>query len=413
MGKTTAMEAERELWERDPGKPGALQIWRNLGEYGDEGRLIRDVFEVPEWDWWRAGDQTLHLYLDALDECRLHLPNVSAVIRGQLRKIARHDGLKLRITCRTGIWPHDLEAGLREVWPQDRTGVFELTPLRRRDVETIAAGAGVEDVGAFLRDVESAMWVRWPRSRSPSSCYSTSTFAADSYPTPRPSFFERGCRVLCEESNPARRAAGGHGLLDVDERVAVAARIAAAMVFCGRSAVWDGPDLASQPDDDFAVPDLSGGAEPVRGVNSQVTEAGIREVLSDTGLFSSRGPGRMGRAHRTFAEYLAARHLVTHGLGVEQIKALSPHPHMRGRVVPQLQQTTVWLAGLIPEVFRTILASDPEVMILGDLEGAEAENGRPSSRPFSRWPMSGDWAESIPMYDFIFASSSTLDWRRS
>ena len=41
-----------------------------------------------------------------------------------------------------------------------------------------------------------------------------------------------------------------------------------------------------------------------------VSEGAVREVLSDTGLFSSRGPRRMGWAHRTFAEYLASRYLV-------------------------------------------------------------------------------------------------------
>lgn len=81
----------------------------------------------------------------------------------------------------------------------------------------------------------------------------------------------------------------------------------------------------------------------------------------------------MGWAHRTFAEYLAARYLVDRGLGVEQVKDLVLHPHMPGRVVPQLQQATVWLAGMVPGVFHAIRESDPGVLLLrGDLEGVAA-----------------------------------------
>jgi hypothetical protein len=105
-----------------------------------------------------------------------------------------------------------------------------------------------------------------------------------------------------------------------------------------------------------------------------VTEAGIRELLSETGLFSSRGPRRMGWAHRTFAEYLAAQYLVVSGLGVDQIKSLIVHPHGPGKVVPQLQQAAAWLAGMVPEVFRMILAADPAVLVLSDVENAATDD---------------------------------------
>jgi hypothetical protein len=373
MGKTTTLEAERERRKHEIGMSGDSLIWRDLGEYGQETRLIRDLFEGPGWDLWRAGDRALHLYLDALDECRLHLPHVTAVIVRQLERLPRRDGLKCRIACRTGAWPHHLEAGLRGLWPGDRTGVFELAPLRRRDVEAIAAEEGLTDVGAFLKGVER-------RDAGPLAAKPvTLKLLINVYrrggqlPRSQAELYELGCRALCEEVNEARRAAGQHGALGVDERLAVAARIAAATVFCGRSAVRDGPDLAQWPEDDIAVPDLCG-VEPVRGVEFKVTEAGLREVLSDTGLFSARGPGQMGWAHRTFAEFLAARYLAARGLGVEQVKGLVLHPHMPGRVVPQLQQATPWLAGMIPEVFRAILASDPEVLVRSDVENAATDD---------------------------------------
>jgi hypothetical protein len=374
MGNTTALEAEREQRECEIGTSGGSLIWRDLGEFGDETRLIRDLFEAPEWDRWRAGDRTLYLYLDALDECRLHLPNVAAVILGQLRRLPRRDRLKFRIACRTGAWPPGLEAGLKGLWPGDRTGVFELVPLRRRDVEAIAAAAGLKDVGAFLRDVERRD--AGPLAAKPVTLKLLLNIyrRGGQLPHSPAELYECGCRALCEEANEARLAAEKHGVLGVEERLAVAARIAAATVFCGGSAAWDGPGLTDRPEDDMAVPDLCGGVEHIQGVDLKVTEAGVREVLSDTGLFSSRGPRRLGWAHRTFAEYLAARYLVARGLGVEQVKGLILHPHMPGRVVPQLQQATAWLAGMNPGVFRAILASDPEVLVRSDVENASTDD---------------------------------------
>src|SRR5262249_54936016 len=162
-------------------------------------------------------------------------------------------------------------------------------PLRRRDVEAIAAGVGLEDVGAFLRDVERRD--AGPLAAKPVTLKMLLNIyrRGGELPRSQAELYGRGCRALCEEANGARLATGKHGILGVDERLAVAARIAAATVFCGRTAVWDGPDLAHRPEDDIAVPDLSGGVEHVRGVDVKVTEAGVREILSDTGLFSSRG----------------------------------------------------------------------------------------------------------------------------
>jgi len=374
MGKTTALEAERERWGQSIGTTGDVMVWRDLAEYGDEARLIRDLFETSEWDSWRSSDLTLHLFLDSLDECRLNLPNISAIILGQLRRLPQLNRLKLRIACRTGAWPHYLEEGLRGLWPGDRTDAFELVPLRRRDVAEIASGFGLENVEAFLREVE--LRNAGPMAAKPV----TLKLLANLYirggqlPSTQAELYERGCRALCEETSLSRQAAGRHGVLGPEQRLAVAARIAAATVFCARTAVWDGPDLADQPEDDISVTALSGWAECVSGGEFAVSEGAVREVLSDTGLFSSRGPRRMGWAHRTFAEYLASRYLVERVLAVGQIESLIWHPHMPGRVVPQLHEVAAWIAGTVPDVFRAIMKSDPGVLVRSDVENTAADD---------------------------------------
>jgi hypothetical protein len=56
--------------------------------------------------------------------------------------------------------------------------------------------------------------------------------------------------VLCEETNKSRRDARLTGTLTAEQRMAVAARIAAVMVFANRYAVWTGPDIGDVSEED-------------------------------------------------------------------------------------------------------------------------------------------------------------------
>ena len=58
----------------------------------------------------------------------------------------------------------------------------------------------------------------------------------------------------------------------------------------------------------------------------------LREVL-DTGLFSSRGPARIGWAHQSYAEFLAAHYLVGKRTSPENFMKVLCHPN--GGLVPQ------------------------------------------------------------------------------
>lgn len=370
MGKTTAMQAERTALERAAEASGDELAWHDLGEYGEESRLIRELFEGDRWDRWRGGDRTLHLYLDGLDECRLHVPTVARLLLNQFSRLTTRDRLKVRVSCRTGPWPHLLEAGLKGLWPDAEPSVFELMPLRRRDVEAVAAALGVADVGAFLAEVERRDAV--PLASRPLTLRMLAAISrrGGRLPESRAELYQQGCLALCEEVNPSRRDAGKLGLLNPDQRLAVASRLAATMIFCGRPAIWDVPDHG-RPESDLPVPAVSGGTEAANGADFPVTDDGIREVLSDTGLFSLRGPWRLGWSHRTYAEYLAALYVRERGLAVEQIEGLILHPHPPGKVVPQLQGAAAWLAGMVPAAFRSILASDPRVLLLSDVENAD------------------------------------------
>jgi len=154
----------------------------------------------------------------------------------------------------------------------------------------------------------------------------------------------------------------------------VASRVAALTVFTMRYAIWTSPDRGDVPEEDITVSEMCGGKESYNGQEIEVSEAAIREVLH-SGLFSSRGPNRIGWAHQTYAEYLAAYYLVHRGLTHAQIMSLIIHPgDSKRKLVPQLHETAAWIAGMVPEIFRNILDTDVAVLLKSDVATADVRD---------------------------------------
>ena len=98
-----------------------------------------------------------------------------------------------------------------------------------------------------------------------------------------------------------------------------------------------------------------------------VTEAAVTETLG-TGLFNSRGPNRMGWAHRTYAEFLAALHVMRQKMTLPQVMNLLVHPDdPEGKLVPQLHGVAAWLASREPQIFIETLKTDPDVLLQSDV----------------------------------------------
>ena len=100
-------------------------------------------------------------------------------------------------------------------------------------------------------------------------------------------------------------------------------------------------------------------------------EANIREVL-DTGLFTARGPTRMGWAHQSYAEFLAAHYLITKGVPSRNVLKLLIHPS--GGLVPQLSTVAAWAASLSKEIRKELISQEPLALFKGDLSNWEAQD---------------------------------------
>src|SRR5215475_2417415 len=95
IGKTFALEREKSA-------PNSLFL--NLGAYGNEQRLIDDVFRCNQFRNWSDNGGELRLFLDSFDECLLRLDNLAALLADQLLHLTTVKGLFVRITSRTAEW---------------------------------------------------------------------------------------------------------------------------------------------------------------------------------------------------------------------------------------------------------------------------------------------------------------------
>jgi hypothetical protein len=337
--------------------------------------LASDLSQEPGFVSWMDGSDRLYLFLDSLDEGLLEVRNLAVQIVDEFRKKKYRDKLDrlyLRIACRTAVFPQVLEEGLGEIWGDDNTDFYELAPLRQADVEVAANQRGI-DAQTFLAEIDRrkiASFAIKPitlkflinRFKKHNGHFPEEQSLADIYLD--------GCRALCEDPNPSRRV-GLTRRLEVEQRLIVAARIAAVTIFANRFAVWTEPDNGAIPVADVLIRVLAVQSETASGNSFLVSEDVIREVL-DTGLFSSRGvSGRMGWAHQTYAEFLAAWYLQTHDLSLEQVLSLILNDD---RVVPQLQEAVAWLASMIPEVFEEVMKNDPDVLLQSDVASRAEED---------------------------------------
>jgi hypothetical protein len=360
LGKTTALAGERERLAAAAGS--RLVHWVDLGATGQEQELRARIFGAPVYEEWLQGAATLDLLLDGLDEARLRVETIADLILDGLDE-ADFTRLRLRLTCRSADRHRRLEQVLETRFGSERFGVRELVPLRRTDVAATAAAAGL-DPDAFVGEVVSRELQ--PLANRPL----TLRFLVDAAGSEEGlaltagELYRRGCRLLVTEPDEDRRSAAR---LDVAQRFAVGARIAAATILSGRAAVLLDESRAATADDADVV-QLAGGHESTdAGHIFPVDETAVRETCG-TGLFSARGDGRVGWSHQTLGEFLAADYLATRAMPTEQVFGLLTFREgERRKVIPQLREVAGWLATLSPPVFDELLPTDPEVLLRADV----------------------------------------------
>ena len=373
MGKTHALGAALAELQLDHDSRPFEALLVDLRECESSEWLRTKVFDSSQFVGWQNGRHDLRLFFDSLDEGRLHLRTLAALLAEKIRSLPSVVGLHLRIACRTADWPQDLEDALREKWGKDDLGVFELAPLDHDDIVSAGDASGL-DGRAFYDEIDRRDVSPLAERPVALKFLLKSYLRAGHLPTGQKALYEEGCRLLCEEVSQSRLGARLTGELLPSQRLDVAMQIAAALVLGNRYAVWTGTGTAPQGDislDELIATDIS--EERVNWNRSA-----ILETLVDTALFSSRGPQRLGFSHQSYAEFLAAKWLKTGKLNERQISSiLWSRVAGQEKLVPQLHQTAAWLAASDESIFAKVKKTDPEVLLSSDVSTATPQ-GRAS-----------------------------------
>lgn len=361
-GKSDVLKLEHKRLSALDHESGTLSLHVDLKASSSEDWLCKQIFESPKVKSWKDAASRLYLLLDSLDEAMMRIEPLAHRLIHEFRNLPT-DRLSVRIACRTAVWPtKTLGESLKEIWGESNFGIFELAPLRRRDVLT-ALSANNIDQEEFMQRLFGANAVPFAIKPLTLNMLLRIYKSDGRLPESTSDLYHQGCLALCEEPNPSRRETGNQGNLNGPQRLRLAARIAAATILGNRFAIWTGAEFEASAED-ISLSALSGAQEEGNFPTFTATEDNLLEIL-DTGLFSSRGENRLGWAHQTYGEFLAALYLFDKRVSPNlTLKALT---HPNGGLIPQLAHMGAWMASIHPELRTFLIATDPWTLLQGDL----------------------------------------------
>ncbi|WP_157979619.1 NACHT domain-containing protein [Kribbella monticola] len=356
MGKTAALAAERALLP--DGFDGEDLQW-NLGRFASELRLEERVFRDPRIQAWCAGEGELSMTLDGFDEAHNRIPSLHSMLADYLDAWPC-SRLWLRIVSRAAEWPSSLPAKLETRFGALKT--YELLPLRRRDAGAIVKAQGFS-APDFLTAIEAARVVPLAARPLTLNLLIAARHEDGRLPDSTVELYERGLLALADELNPERRDSGAP-VFPPQHILRTAERMAAISIFGGKPTIWTGPSVEADSNDLHSDECIEPGAY----------DAGIgpREILRatwQTALFSRAGNRRLVWSHATFADYLAARWVLSQNLRPQEVRSLCAGDD--GGTYSRTRQMVPWLVAMRPQEFRWLLASDPAGFLAGTVEPSQ------------------------------------------
>ena len=338
---------------------------------------IDSFFSSAPFQRWLAGTGTLSLFIDGIDEGLLRGDSWPTSIRLQLERW-RASGqldetedapnvvlnrLRLRISCRPGLWPASLTESLQGLYPRldqdaDYITQWHLLPLREVDVRIAAVEHGL-DADRFMQDVAAAGAFSFAASPLSLRLLFQIEAAEQSLPRTHVSMFQKGCTYLTEEHNVLRRESALRPRVAVQRRLAVARRIAAMSVFCAKTRV--SRTAAAIPADDASILNPS----EIRGSASQedITPEELAETL-DSGLFTIHDNQTVRWAHASFSAFLAAEWCKSLDLTAKELYRFVTA--VTGGLVgipDQVVSTAAWLCELEPPLQRLLIRDSPQLLL--------------------------------------------------
>lgn len=335
-GKTSAFEQEAEA-------TGGLKI--SIAEFLIEG-LQDDLCGKT-------------LFLDGLDETRASGEGESILlqVRARLKQLGSPP---FRIACRAADWFGATDAGiLKPTSPNGELTTLLLDPLSDDDIiDILRMNHGISDPEGF---VEQATRQGLPDLLGNPQTLGllANAIRGDQWPQSRAETFDLACKKLAEEPSKTHRIRQRTNPRPCDALLDAAGHLCATLLLADKTGIaLDRERTASQFPvlDDLALPDPASAAAVVHRALFRASEAGVE---------------RMVPAHRSIAEYLAARWLARRidEEGLPLGRVLNLLLGADGRTVAGLRGLYGWLALHCHAARAALIAADPlTVIVYGDVK---------------------------------------------
>ena len=297
-------------------------------------------------------------FIDALDEARVGGGDQFTPVNTLLRRLREQGVRRFRLSCREMDWYGDSDrASFESLLPTGGLTVATLLPFDDQDLAALISHEGEADPPAFIN---------WARELGLHALLANPNTAKLLVKAKRQSgqlqskqdVYRLACQALVKEDNREHAARTKRERPRDDELLDAAGALCAVLLLSAVGAVGygEGP--------------FSGDVLPwsVLPAALPVPSATLQAALGSR-LFSARvGTDReLEPAHRTVAEYLAARYLsdrLRNGLSVRRVLAMTC---VDGRVVSSLRGLNAWLATLCDTHRSDFIAADPlGVALYGD-----------------------------------------------
>lgn len=295
------------------------------------------------------------IYLDALDEAMVPLRTTSLTVATWIRDHLTDTRIRLRISCRSAVWPSEVQAAVTDAYGRDGTRTATLTALSDDDVREVATKCGLSG-SKFLREIRDTGVSTLAQQPLTLEMLVRVFQAEGKLPPSRRELFQKGTRLLLRERKE-RREAGTAPDIPLDEMTKAAERLACYTLLSGREVI----DLSDNPTRD-ALDWLDLSSLP----DGQGLDDKLLRALAASGLCDGEETDRFRFAHRQFAEYLAGR----------RIAKLLPHQAMsllasglgwRAGIAGPLRETAAFTAMESSAIASWIAEYDPEVIGLSDV----------------------------------------------
>lgn len=316
---------------------------------------------------WSQHNNQLTLFFDSFDEGMFEFKSFARSFVGLLAQHAKNiDSLRLRVSCRTAVWPTQIDSEFRKLWGKEKVRKYELAPLMKQDVIKAAEASSI-DTAKFLIEIKQRGAVSFAYKPITLEFLIQSYSQNESLPVKKSDIYAKGCDWLIKEPDPAReKSPHTKPTLNSTNKLAIAERVAIASLVGGKSVIVTADKFTyTKTELDMAALE---GNEKMDGHILQVGKKELEEVLN-TGLFSSRGDDKLGWVHQTYAEFMAAKYIVRHKLEWAQVQSLLFHDPLKTgtfQAIPQLYGVCAWLASLEPTFFDHAVLLDPEFLLLSD-----------------------------------------------